>query len=94
MKKGYVCNRFPFLGIRSIQFRDGLYETEDENEQKLIEGNDWYGIHIHPRDHGAEQDEKEAPATMSPSERGRMAAEARWGKRDEGGVRHGTVGTK
>ena len=42
MKQGYVCNRHRWLKIsmgkgRMIEFREGLYETEDPDEQAQIE---------------------------------------------------------
>jgi len=45
--KTYVCTRWPRLRVRHIRFRDGRYETDDPDEQALIEGADGYGVHIH-----------------------------------------------
>jgi hypothetical protein len=49
--KAYVCNRFPSLTIgASVHFREGSFETDDPEVIALIEKNDWFGVHIHPRD--------------------------------------------
>lgn len=51
MKQGYICNRYPFLRIGArIQFQDGLFETEDADLQAMVEANEWFNLHIHPRD--------------------------------------------
>jgi hypothetical protein len=51
MARAYVCNRFPFLKIgEAVAFHNGLFETDDPELQALIERNDWWGVHIHPRD--------------------------------------------
>lgn len=47
MKKTYSCERWPFLRIRGAHFRDGIYQTDDEEMQDLIENNMYYGAHIH-----------------------------------------------
>ena len=46
-RKTYVCARWPRLRVRHIHFRDGRYETDDPDEQALIERADGYGVHIH-----------------------------------------------
>lgn len=52
MKKSYVNNRFPAFAIAGspVAFDAGLYETEDPDVMALIEGHEWYGVFIHPRD--------------------------------------------
>lgn len=48
--KGYVCNRYPQLRItKRIQFESGLFTTDDPELQALVEKNDLWGLHIHPR---------------------------------------------
>jgi hypothetical protein len=85
MRQGFVCNRFPFLKIaipfrkgEQIAFVEGLYETDDPELVALIEKNDLYGVHIHPRDHVR----PEAVAEEAGSARVSAAA------------RHGTRGTR
>ena len=52
MKRGYVCNRWPFLKIGShIAFQDGFYETDDLSLQGLIESRDYFGVHVHHKEH-------------------------------------------
>lgn len=87
MVKAYVCNRFPTLSIRHIKFENGLYETSSPEEQAMIEGSDWYGVHIHPRDHDDE-------ATLPPEEPLIEEEEAKQAPRKGSGARQGTTGTK
>jgi len=50
MEKGYVSNRYPGLSIGPhIQFRKGLFVTDDPALQKVVEGHAWWKIHIHPQ---------------------------------------------
>ena len=52
MTRGYVCNRWPFLKIGShVAFQDGLYETDDLSLQGLIESRDYFGVHVHHKEH-------------------------------------------
>ena len=52
MKRGFVCNRWPFLKIGShIAFQDGFYETDDLSLQGLIESRDYFGVHVHHKEH-------------------------------------------
>jgi hypothetical protein len=51
-----VCNRFPFLVIQrtdapAIEFRDGLFETEDAEVWAELQKHAFWGVHIHPREH-------------------------------------------
>lgn len=47
----FICNRWPSLTIGArIKFQAGLFETEAPELIALIEANDAYGVHIHPRD--------------------------------------------
>lgn len=47
----YVCNRFPSLQIRdAVHFEAGLFKATTQEQIDLIESNDWYTVHIHPRD--------------------------------------------
>lgn len=44
----YSCSRYPYLKIgKDIHFEGGLFETEDETLQGLIQKNDSFGVHIH-----------------------------------------------
>ena len=52
MKRGYVCNRWPFLKIGShVAFQDGFYETDDLSLQGLIESRDYFGVQVHHKEH-------------------------------------------
>jgi hypothetical protein len=46
-RKTYACHRWPFLHLGGIKFRDGVYMTDDEDVQAMIENSDSYGVHIH-----------------------------------------------
>jgi hypothetical protein len=47
----YVSNKWPFLKIGSrVAFESGLFETDDPEVIALIERNEAWLIHIHPRD--------------------------------------------
>lgn len=47
MRKLYRCRRFPSFAIgKRVRFNDGSFETEDAELQKIVESNDWYGVHI------------------------------------------------
>ena len=60
--KGYVSNRFPYLQIGNhIRFQGGLFETDDETLQALVEQNEWFNVHIHPRDHDTELPDLDQP---------------------------------
>lgn len=49
--KAYVSNRFPFLKLGTlVEFSEGVFETDNAELQELVEKNDFYGVHIHPRD--------------------------------------------
>lgn len=51
MRKGYLCQRYPsFLLGSEIRFSGGVFSTEDERLQQLIEQNEWFGIFIKPAD--------------------------------------------
>lgn len=44
--KEYRCHRWPSLSVgtfNDIKFVDGVFRTEDESQQKLIEGLSYYG---------------------------------------------------
>lgn len=42
--KEYWSRRWPQLGVGgTIKFKDGVYRTEDEDEQKLIESLPYFG---------------------------------------------------
>lgn len=66
----YVSNRFPSLKIGDrVAFQDGLFETDDPELVALIERNEWFGVHIHPRDlpaGGASASEPAPPASPAP----------------------------
>ena len=62
----YICNRWPFLKIgKSVAFQDGLYGTDDLSLQGLIESRDYFGVHVHYKEHyetpTASETEAEAP---------------------------------
>lgn len=80
--KTYVCERWPFLMIRSVQFQDGRYTTEDEEEQTIIEDSEDYGIHIF-----LEGDAPKAPADPEDPEQPPKAPTMR------GAARQGRTGT-
>lgn len=83
----YVSNRFPGLQIRdAVKFEAGLFRATTPEQVELIESNDWYGVHIHPRD--AEIPVGDDGATEV-AEALRLAALAEAGPR----IRQGQVGT-
>lgn len=45
-RKTYVCRAWPFFQVGGIQFRDGVYTTDDEGVQAMIEGSQSYGAQI------------------------------------------------
>jgi hypothetical protein len=46
-RKIYRSSRFPSYTIRNrVRFNKGVFETEDAELQRLVEENDWYGVHI------------------------------------------------
>lgn len=49
-KVAYVCNKYKSYSIRNLYFQNGLYETEDPEEQKLIESSDGFGVYIFYQD--------------------------------------------
>jgi len=50
-KRGYVSNRFPELVLgERVRFENGVFETDDPAVIALIESNEWFGVHIHPRE--------------------------------------------
>lgn len=82
MKKSYVCNRFKSLSIgSSIKFEGGEFTTEDEALQGVVESNEWYKVHIHPKEHYPVNKPATAPAPEEESS-------------DGGGVSSGLRGTK
>ena len=47
--KRYACTRWPFLRVGGgVKFNAGFYTTKSEAEEKAIEKNEAFGIHIHP----------------------------------------------
>lgn len=45
--KTYACWRFPEYSIGgSIRFKDGLFTAQTDEEQRLVESNDWFGTFI------------------------------------------------
>jgi len=48
VKRSYACNKYPSYSIRNHYFKNGLFETDDPDVQRLIEGADGYGGFIHP----------------------------------------------
>lgn len=77
MNKGYSCNRFPFLSIGpSINFKDGFFETENAELQKVLESHDWWNVHISP---GARGDAGGTPPPAPPAAVPPAAAAARRG---------------
>ena len=48
MKRSYSCNKYKSYSIRNHYFKNGLFETDDPDVQRLIEGADGYGVFIHP----------------------------------------------
>lgn len=50
MGRAYVSNKWKSLGVRHLKFKDGLFIAQNEEEEKIIEGADGFGVHIHYRD--------------------------------------------
>jgi hypothetical protein len=49
--RAYICNRFPSFTIGSeIKFHGGLFVAQSEEQERIIESNDWFGVHVHRRD--------------------------------------------
>ena len=48
MLRHYACNKYKTYSIRNHYFKNGLFETDDPDVQRLIEGADGYGVFIHP----------------------------------------------
>ena len=48
MLRHYSCNKYKSYSIRNHYFKNGLFETDDPDVQRLIEGADGYGVFIHP----------------------------------------------
>lgn len=45
----YACVRWPFLRLRGgVKFSAGFYTAKSEDEVKIIEENQAFGVHIHP----------------------------------------------
>ena len=50
-KYAAVCHRFPELQIGDdIKFQSGMFETDDEVIWQKLQANDWFNVHIFPRD--------------------------------------------
>lgn len=46
-RKTYVCSKWPKLSVgKRVKFHGGIFETEDVEVQRLIEGLPEYGVHI------------------------------------------------
>lgn len=46
-KKTYICAKWPYLAIgKRVKFEGGLFETDDPELQKMIEGNKAFGAQI------------------------------------------------
>lgn len=46
-KKTYICATWPYLAIgKRVEFKGGLFETDDPELQKIIEGNEAFGAQI------------------------------------------------
>lgn len=46
-KKTYICAKWPCLAIgKRVKFEGGLFETDDPEIQKMIEGNEAFGAQI------------------------------------------------
>ena len=50
MGRTYVCNTRRSLKIREHAFKNGLFVAPNKDAEKLIESNDWYGVHIFRQD--------------------------------------------
>jgi hypothetical protein len=62
--KRYVCNKYPFLAIgKTVKFNNGYFETENEDEQKLIESREYFGAYLFFCDPPAPEIEPEPAAT-------------------------------
>ena len=84
MKVGYSCNLWKGLHIgsglkdKSIKFEGGLFETDDEELQSIIERNDQFTVNIHWVDDPTPAREKaslEAKANTEARERKRVLDE-------------------
>lgn len=90
MKKPYVCNKWPSLRIRNMQFVKGLYVAKSKDECRVIENADGYGIHIFPQDN--EPEPVKPAADSSPEEEFALAAVA--AALEEPAVNQGRRGTR
>lgn len=50
MGRRYVTNKWPNLTVRHCQFKNGLFIASSEEEEKLIEGLDYFGVHVFLQD--------------------------------------------
>ncbi len=73
--KAYVCNRWPSLSIRHIKFERGLYVAKTEEDQTLIESNDWWLVHIFPQDVPEEQEAIPETESQEPTKTERVLEE-------------------
>ena len=46
MVKTYICTAWPSLQIGPCRFRDGVYQTDDEDVQTLIESRPSFGVQV------------------------------------------------
>lgn len=60
MGRRYVCNKWPNLTVRDMQFKNGLFAASSEEQEQVIEGLDYFGIHVFRQD--AEDAPVAAPA--------------------------------
>lgn len=50
----YRCRRYPQLTIgKQVRFNNGIFETNDSDLQRIVESNEWFGIHIERINQGA-----------------------------------------
>ena len=67
-KYAAVCHRFPELQIGAdIKFQQGMFETDDPELWRQVEANDWFNVHIFPRDLAPSEPEPDA-APSAPDE--------------------------
>lgn len=46
----YVCKQYPFLRIRNLKFFAGVLTVDNEEDIKLVESQDWFGVFVHPQE--------------------------------------------
>jgi hypothetical protein len=82
-KYAAVCNRFPELQVGAdIKFASGTFETDDPELWRQLQANEWFGVHIHPRDLAPPEPETPAePPTVEEAQADESEPRVRRGSR-------------